>query len=108
MRDILLAALLGLAAASGANAADSRTFCPEGPATVTGTIGLNRLFEAPDYWVAKSDPCRIHLIELDAPDATCVEGATFSVTGKVEYVKEDGEISLVQIVKPDKLTCEKK
>lgn len=108
MRSVFLAALLGSVAAGSAAAADRKAFCPEGPATITGAIGLNRLFQAPDYWVGQSEPCRIHLIELDAPDATCVEGATFSVTGKVEYVKEDGEISLVQIVKPEKLTCEKK
>ncbi|MEZ5900549.1 MAG: hypothetical protein R3D51_13780 [Hyphomicrobiaceae bacterium] len=108
MRKVLLGVLLGVATTGSAIAADSKSFCPEGPATITGTIGVNRLFDPPDYWVGESMPCRIHLIELDAPDATCVEGAKFSVTGKVEYVKEDGEISLVQIVKPDKLTCEKK
>lgn len=107
MRRVLLAAMFAAVVAGSAGAADNKNLCPEGPVTLTGTIGINRLFDPPDLWVAQSEPCRVHLIEIDKAEDTCTEGAKISVTGKVEQIKEDGEVSLVQISKPEKLTCTK-
>ncbi len=107
MRYALTALLLILGACTAAHAADKKDSCPQGPATVTGVIGENRIFEAPEYWVESSEPCAINLIELEKPDAACVKGAKFSATGKVEHVREDGELSLVQIIKPEKFSCGK-
>lgn len=106
MRCALIAILL-VAGASSAFALDKASVCPEGDATLTGTIGENKLFEAPEYWIGDSAPCRVHIIELEKPNAACVKGAKFSAKGKVEHIKEDGELSLVHIVKPEKMECGK-
>lgn len=106
MRIVLVTALLG-ALATVAGAADKKSLCPEGAAALTGTIGENRMFEVPEYWVAQSEPCRVHIIELAAEDAACAKGVKFTVTGTVEYVKSDGEVSLVRLVKPEKMMCAK-
>lgn len=105
MRHVILATVLCICAAP-ALAADV-TWCEEGPATLTGTIGENRMFTAPEYWVADSAPCKVNLIELEAPNAACVKGAKFTVTGEVSYFKSDGERSLVQMLNPKKLECGK-
>lgn len=106
MRIVMAVALLASLAAPG-EAAEKKPLCPEGPATLTGTIGMNRMFDPPEYWVAESEPCRIHMIELAAPNEACAKDATFSASGTVEYLKSDGEISLVKLVKPDKAICGK-
>lgn len=106
MRKSLFALLLATGAAS-TNAADVKNACPEGPTTLTGTLGENKLFAPPEYWVGQSAPCAVNVVELAKPDASCVKGAAITVTGKVEHVREDGELSLVHIVNPDKYTCGK-
>lgn len=107
MRYALTALMLTLGACTAAQAAGKKNVCPQGPATLTGTIGENRIFEAPEYWVESSEPCAINLIELEKADAACVKGAKFSVTGKVEHLREDGDLSLVQIINPEKFSCTK-
>lgn len=102
-----LFALLFVAGTSSAYAVDKANVCPEGDATLTGTIGENKLFPPPEYWIGDSAPCKVHVIELEKADDACVKGAKFSVKGKVEHVKEDGELSLVHIVNPEKMSCEK-
>lgn len=106
MRNVLTALMLTLGTCA-AQAAEKKDACPVGPATVTGVIGENRIFEAPEYWVESSEPCQINLVELEKANAACVKGAKFSVTGKVEHLREDGDLSLVQIINPDKFSCTK-
>lgn len=106
MRNAVAALMLALGACA-AHAAEKKDVCPQGPATLTGTIGENRIFEAPEYWVENSEPCQINLVELEKADTACVKGAKFSVTGKVEHLREDGDLSLVQIIKPEKFSCSK-
>lgn len=106
MRSALMAVLL-VAGASSAFALDKANVCPEGDATLTGTIGENKLFEPPEYWIGDSAPCKVHVIELEKANDACAKGAKFSVKGKVEHVREDGELSLVHIVKPEKMECGK-
>lgn len=106
MRKAVAAAMLA-ATTTVAHAADKGNVCPEGAATLSGTIGLNRLFDPPEYWVDQSEPCRVHIIELAAPDEACVKGAKFKVSGTVEHVRSDGELSLVRLIKPEKMECTK-
>lgn len=106
MRMVMAAAVLASVATTTV-AAEKKPLCPEGAATLTGTIGTNRMFDAPEYWVAESEPCRVHIIELAAPDAACAKDAKFQASGTVEYLKSDGEISLVRLVKPEKMSCGK-
>lgn len=107
MRTAAIALILAMCGTTSALADARKDACPEGPTTLTGVIGMNRIFPPPEYWVDQSEPCRIHVIELEAANAACEKGAKFTVTGKVEYVKVVGELSLVHIVKPDKLECTK-
>lgn len=100
-------ALLLIVGSTSAFAIDKKNVCPEGDTTLKGTIGENKLFPPPEYWIEQSEPCRVHLIELDAANAACTKGAKFTVTGKVEHVKEDGDLSLVTIEKPAKMECGK-
>lgn len=106
---IALLALILIASAAGtpAVAAEKKNVCPEGEVTLTGTIGENRIFPAPEYWIAESAPCAIHVLELEKADEACAKGAKFTAKGKVEHVKEDGELSLVHIVKPSSYSCGK-
>lgn len=107
MRTALLASLLLAAFTSGANAVDRKNVCPEGDATLTGTIGENKLFPPPEYWIAESQPCTVHVVEIEKANEACAKGAKFNVKGKVEHVKEDGDLSLVHIVNPEKFECGK-
>ena len=106
MRKMLLAVLL-FSASAGAQAADKKNVCPEGDATLTGVIGENKLFSPPEYWIGESQPCTVHMIELEKANDACVKGAKFSVKGKVEHLREDGDLSLVQMLKPEKMDCGK-
>lgn len=100
----ILAATLAAPAAAGAA---RKNLCAEGPVELTGTMGENRLFDPPEYWVQESEPCRVHIIELAAPNEACAKGAKLTAKGTVEYIKEDGEISLVRLVKPENAECKK-
>lgn len=105
MRHTVLAFVFAIAATPALSA--DGDWCAEGPATLTGTIGENRIFTPPEYWVADSAPCKVNLIELEKENAACVKGAKFTVTGEVTYFKSDGERSLVQMLNPQKLECGK-
>lgn len=107
MRNVVIALMFSAGFCTAAQAAEKKDVCPQGPATVTGVIGENRIFEAPEYWIESSQPCAINLVELEKADPACVKGAKFSVTGNVEHLREDGELSLVQIIKPEKFSCTK-